>query len=65
VFGAVIGLFSGQLGPSGEAGSVGGSLTPAALSLLAGYSVAQVLHFFDGLSLHVFGPRPPAGTPTG
>jgi hypothetical protein len=65
LFGAVIGLFSSQLGPSGEEGSVGGSLTPAALSLLAGYSVAQVFQFFDGLSLRVFGPRSPAGTPTG
>lgn len=66
LFGAVIGLFSSQVGVTGgAAGSVGGSLTPAALSLLAGYSVAQVFQFFDGLSIRVFGPRSPAGTPTG
>ena len=63
LFGSVIGLFSSQLGAA-EGGSLA-SLTPAALSLLAGYSVAQVFQFFDGLSLRVFGPRPPAGTPTG
>lgn len=68
LFGAVIGLFASQVGPAGPdavAGTIAASLTPAALSLLAGYSVAQVFQFFDGLSLRVFGPRPPAGTPTG
>ena len=68
LFGAVIGLFSSQVGPAGEgaaAGTAAASLTPAALALLAGYSVAQVFQFFDGMSVRVFGPRSPAGTPTG
>jgi len=57
LFGAVIGLFASQLGPATEgANTAAASLTPAALSLLAGYSVAQVFQFFDGLALRVFGP---------
>lgn len=65
LFGAVIGLFASQLGPATEgANTAAASLTPAALSLLAGYSVAQVFQFFDGLALRVFGPsqgKAPAG----
>lgn len=63
LFGAVIGLFASQLGgamtPAGE-GAIA-SLTPAAISLLAGYSVARVFEFFDGLALRVFGA--PAAAP--
>lgn len=67
LFGAVIGLFASQVAPAVQTGGSANaaSLTPAALSLLAGYSVAQVFQFFDGLSVRVFGPRAPVGTPTG
>lgn len=60
LFGAVIGLFASQMAPAEgtvPGGSATASLTPAALSLLAGYSVVQVFQFFDGLALRVFGPK--------
>jgi len=59
LFGAVIGLFASQIGAGAAAGGEAAiaSLTPAAVSLLAGYSVARVFEFLDVLSLRVFGPR--------
>lgn len=65
LFGAVIGLFASQIGgaitPEGEEAIA--SLTPAAISLLAGYSVARVFEFFDGLALRVFGAPAQAAGP--
>jgi hypothetical protein len=55
LFGAVIGLFANQLGSSAGAGKTGvASLTPAALSLLAGYAVTQVFEFLDRLAKRIF-----------
>lgn len=66
LFGAVIGLFASQIGNgfTAEGEEAIASLTPAAISLLAGYSVARVFEFFDGLALRVFGaPAQAAGPP--
>ncbi len=73
LFGAVIGLFASQIGLAERAaegaGQAAASLTPAALALLAGYSVTRVFEFFDGLAMRVFGPpqrsAPGAGGPSG
>jgi hypothetical protein len=63
LFGAVIGLFASQLSGASSDNPAVASLTPAAISLLAGYSVARVFEFLDGVSVRVFGPRPaPAST---
>ncbi len=59
LFGAVIGLFATQVGAASEAG---GSLTPAALALVAGYSVSGVFRFLDGVTDRVFGAPAQAAT---
>jgi hypothetical protein len=60
VFGAVIGLFAGNL--SLPADGTGNALGLSALALLTGYNVPAVSDFLDDLSTRLFRPQERAGT---
>ena len=60
VFGAVIGLFAGNL--SVPTDGTGNALGLAALALLTGYNVPAVSDFLDDLSTRLFRPQERAGT---